>query len=512
MKKIYNQRFFSLLSTFLLVFFCSSFWVKAQNKPNVVFIYADDLGYGDVSCYGATKIMTPNIDALAKKGVLFTNAHTTSATCTPSRYSLLTGRYAWRRDDTGIAPGDSPLLIDTAHTTLPEIFQKAGYKTAVIGKWHLGLGNHNGQDWNGEIKPGPLEVGFDYSYIMAATLDRVPTVFIEQHKILNLERHDPISVNYQKKIGDDPTGFENPELLRIRLSNGHANTIVNGISRIGWMKGGYKARWVDQNIADTITNRALNYIKQNKNNPFFLYFASGDPHVPRDPHPRFVGKSGMGPRGDAILQLDWSVGEIVKVIEQQDLTNNTIIIFTSDNGPVLDDGYVDDALRLAREKNHNPAGKFKGGKYSIYEAGTRVPFIISWPGKVDQGKKSKALLSQIDMSASFADYLNVQIKADQIIDSENHIKAYLHKIKKGRKILIEDAGTLAIVKGNWKYIVPSNKPSYDAFVDIQLGNSPKPQLYNLKQDPTEENNLADKYPAKVLELANKLEAIKNVKQ
>jgi arylsulfatase A-like enzyme len=220
----------------------------------------------------------------------------------------------------------------------------------------------------------------------------------------------------------------------------------------------------------------------------------------------------MGPRGDAILQLDWSVGEIMKAIEQQDLTNNTIIIFTSDNGPVLDDGYVDDALRLAREKNHNPAGKFKGGKYSIYEAGTRVPFIISWPGKIDQGKKSKALLSQIDMSASFADYLNVQIKADQIIDSENHIKAYLHKIKKGRKILIEDAGTLAIVKGNWKYIVPSNKPSYDAFVDIQLGNSPKPQLYNLKQDPSEENNLADKYPAKVLALANKLEAIKNVKQ
>ncbi|WP_237739792.1 sulfatase family protein [Pedobacter arcticus] len=483
--------------------------VFSQDKPNVVFIYADDLGYGDLSCYGATKISTPNIDALAKKGTLFTNAHTTSATCTPSRYSLLTGRYAWRRDDTGIAPGDSPLLIDTSNTTLPKIFKQAGYNTAAIGKWHLGLGNNKKQDWNGDIKPGPVEVGFNYSYIMAATLDRVPTVFIEQYKIRDLDKKDPIQVNYQKKIGTDPTGKENPELMRMGLSKGHNNTIVNGISRIGWMAGGHSARWTDQNIADTITNRATAYIRKNKDNPFFLYFASGDPHVPRDPHPRFVGKSGMGPRGDAILQLDWSVGEIVKTIEEQGLTKNTIIIFSSDNGPVLDDGYADGAVAMA--KGHKAAGIYSGGKYSIYEAGTRVPFIVSWPGKVAGGKTSKAVLSQIDFTASFAAYLNVAIAADQAIDSENQIKAYLGKDKKGRKVLVEDAGTLAIVKKDWKYIVPSGGPSYDTFVDIALGNSVKPQLYNLKKDPSEKNNLAEKYPNKVAMLSADLESIKKRK-
>jgi arylsulfatase A-like enzyme len=500
------MKYFGLLSLFLIGLSQS---IKAQEKQNVIFIYADDLGFGDVSAYGGKTISTPNIDELARKGILFTNAHSTSATCTPSRYSLLTGKYAWRRNDTGIAPGDSPLLIDTSNLTLPKIFQKAGYKTAVIGKWHLGLGDNNKQNWNKQIKPGPLEVGFDYSYIMAATLDRVPTVFIEQYQILGLENSDPVFVNYQTKIGNDPTGKENPELLRLGLSNGHSNTIVNGISRIGWMSGGKNARWVDQNIADTITNRAVNYIKQNKHNPFFLYFASGDPHVPRDPHPRFVGKSGLGPRGDAILQLDWSVGEILKVVEQQGLAKNTIIIFTSDNGPVLDDGYADRALELAKAKGHNPTGIFSGGKYSIFEAGTRVPLIISAPGLETQVKKSNALLSQIDMSASFAEYLNIKPESNQITDSENQIKAFLGKSKKGRKVLIEDAGTLAIIKGKWKYILPSDGPSYDNFVDIELGNSKQAQLYNLKKDPSEKNNLAEKKIYKVKMLSILLEKIKN---
>ncbi len=297
----------------------------------------------------------------------------------------------------------------------------------------------------------------------------------------------------------------------MKTSNGHINTIVNGISRIGWMKGGNTARWIDQNIADTFTNKATDFIKKNKEKPFFLYFASGDPHVPRDPNARFVGKSGMGPRGDAILQLDWSVGEIIKTVEKEGLINNTIIIFTSDNGPVLDDGYADGALALAKAAGHHPAGIYSGGKYSIYEAGTRVPFIISWPGKVAEDKTSKAVLSQIDMSASFANYLNVAIAPNQSIDSQNQIKAYLGKDKKGRKILVEDAGTLAIIKDNWKYIVPSGGPSYDTFVDIALGNSVKPQLYNIKKDPSEKNNLAEKYPNKIIALSADLEKIKERK-
>ena len=486
---------------------CLFFNLKAQDKPNVIFIYADDLGYGDVSCYGATKIATPNIDALAKKGLMFTNAHATSATCTPSRYSLLTGRYAWRRNDTGIAPGDSPLLINTANVSLPKIFKKGGYQSAVIGKWHLGLGDNKKQDWNGDIKPGPIEVGFDYSYIMAATLDRVPTVFIEDYKIQNLNQEDPIAVNYKTKVGTDPTGSENPELLRMKTSNGHINTIVNGISRIGWMSGGNSARWIDQNIADTITNKAVDYIIKNKKNPFFLYFASGDPHVPRDPNARFVGKSGMGPRGDAILQLDWSVGELINTVEKEGLTANTIFIFTSDNGPVLDDGYADGAV--AMQNGHKPAGKLSGGKYSIFEAGTRVPFIVSWPGKVMAGKTSSALTSQMDMLASFASFLKVNDDQLKDLDSENHIESLLGHSKTGRTQLVEDAGTLAIVKGDWKYIVPSKELAYDAFVDIHLGNSLKPQLYNLKNDVAEKHNLAKKYPKKLAELVNALEKVKS---
>lgn len=481
--------------------------LKAQDRPNVIFIYADDLGYGDVSCYGATKISTPNIDALANKGLMFTNAHSTSATCTPSRYSLLTGRYAWRRNDTGIAPGDSPLLINTANVSLPKIFKKAGYQSAVIGKWHLGLGDNKKQDWNGNIKPGPIEVGFDYSYIMAATLDRVPTVFIEDYKIQYLNQTDPIAVDYKTKVGTDPTGKENPELLRMKTSNGHSNTIVNGISRIGWMSGGNSARWIDQNIADTITNKAVHYIIKNRQHPFFLYFASGDPHVPRDPNARFVGKSGMGPRGDAILQLDWSVGELIKTVENEGLTANTIFVFTSDNGPVLDDGYADDAVKLLN--GHTPAGLLSGGKYSVFEAGTRVPFIVSWPGKVEAGKTSSALTSQMDMLASFASFLKVDDVQLKDLDSENQIKSYLGKSKIGRTQLVEDAGTLALVKGDWKYIVPNNALAYDAFVDIQLGNSPKPQLYHLTNDISEKNNLADTYPKKVIKLANELQKIRS---
>jgi Arylsulfatase A and related enzymes len=494
----------SFLSLFIFNFLSIS-----QDLPNIVFIYADDLGYGDVSCYGATKIITPNIDRIAKEGISFTNAHTASATCTPSRFSLLTGEYAWRRKGTGIARGNASLIMNPSHITFPRVLQNAGYKTGIIGKWHLGLGDAAGPNWNGEIKPGPIEVGFDYSYIMAATLDRVPTVFIENHRIMNWKSGDPIEVNYDHKVGNAPTGKENPELLRMKPSNGHSNTIVNGISRIGWMTGGYEARWTDQNIADTFTQRAINFIELNKQHPFFLYFASGDPHVPRDPNQRFVGKSGMGPRGDAILQLDWSVGQILQTLERLGLKNNTMVIFTSDNGPVVDDGYHDQAVELLN--GHTPWGPFSGGKYSIFEAGTRVPFIVSWPGKIPENKKSNALLSQVDMLASFASFTNQPFNKEEAIDSRNMVKTLLGKTKKGRNHLIEDAGTLAIIQGYWKYIEPGDGQAIDTFVNIKLGNSPLPQLYNLKNDEGEQNNLATRYPKKVKKLAAELEKVKNKK-
>lgn len=222
---------------------------KEDPKPNIVFIYTDDLGYGDISSYGATEVSTPSIGALAKEGILFSNAYATAATCTPSRYSLLTGDYAWRKKGTGVAAGDEALLIDTKRTTLPRVLQSAGYKTGIVGKWHLGLGDDgSGPDWNGKISPGPLEIGFDYSFLIPATGDRVPCVFVENHHIVNLDPNDPIFVNYKEKIGDWPTGKENPELLTLKPSQGHNNTIVNGISRIGYMTGGKAALWDDETI------------------------------------------------------------------------------------------------------------------------------------------------------------------------------------------------------------------------------------------------------------------------
>lgn len=487
-------------------------------KPNVIYIYADDLGFGDLSCYGATKLKTPNLDKLANQGIRFTNAHCTSATCTPSRYALLTGQYPWRKSGTGILPGDAALIIPTNKMTLPKLFQQAGYKTANVGKWHLGLGDQVAKNWNGEIKPGPNEVGFDYSFIFPATADRVPTVFMENHKIVALDPADPIEVNYSAKVGNDPTGKAYPELLKMKSSpgQGHDNTIVNGIGRIGYMSGGKKARWVDEEVSATFLEKAKDFIEVNREKPFFLYFALTEPHVPRMPATMFKGKSGLGYRGDAILQLDWTVGQIMQKLETLGISQNTMIVFTSDNGAVLDDGYQDEAV--TKLNGHTPNGILRGGKYSVLEAGTRVPFILSWPEFV-KPKVSSAMVCQMDLLASFSNLLEQSIPNEEATDSENTLETFLGKSEKGRAVLIEQGGnvlgkggTLAIVKENWKFIPPNNGASYDQLVGIETGNSKEPQLYNLNEDLGEKNNLAKKYPNKVKELSELLsEEIKRTK-
>lgn len=308
--KILKKTFYRVLVV-LPFFYPSQLTAQRKvSKPNLIYIYADDLGYGDISAYGATKMNTPNLDRLAASGVRFTNAHATSATCTPSRFALMTGVYPWRQQGTGILPGDAKLIVPTDRITLPKVFKQAGYRTAIIGKWHLGLGTQVQKNWNTAITPGPNEVGFDYSFIFPATADRVPTVFLENHHVLALEESDPIVVDYKKKVGNDPTGKEHPELLKMQSSPGHGHnqTIVNGIGRIGYMSGGNKARWVDEEVSTTFLAMAQAYIRENRNHPFFLYFALTEPHVPRMPATRFKGKSGLGYRGDAILQLDWTVG------------------------------------------------------------------------------------------------------------------------------------------------------------------------------------------------------------
>ncbi|PRZ25199.1 sulfatase family protein [Flavobacterium granuli] len=501
MRKLYLL-FISCLTSCLLF---------AQQKPNVVFIYVDDLGYGDLSCYGTTKINTPNIDKLAKQGIRFTNAHSTSATCTPSRYALMTGLYPWRKAGTGVLPGDAALIIPTDKTTLPSLFQKAGYQTGIVGKWHLGLGDKREKEWNGELKPGPNEVGFDYSFIFPATADRVPTVFVENHHVVALDANDLIQVDYNKKIGNDPTGIENPELLKMHSSpdHGHNNTIVNGIGRIGYMSGGNKARWTDEEMPLTFLAKAKEFIDTNKQRPFFLYYSLTEPHVPRMPSTMFKGKSNLGYRGDAILQMDWAVGEIMKQLENLGLAKNTMIIFSSDNGPVLDDGYQDEAV--SKLNGHTPAGILRGGKYSTFEAGTRIPLIISWPAKTKVGV-TKAVVSQIDFLASFSNLLKIKTNTSEATDSENMLDALLGKTSKGRTVLIEQGTTsLAILKDNWKYIEPNNRAAMNVLTNTELGNNPQPQLYDLNKDLGERENLANQYPKLVNELAELLQKIKNQK-
>ena len=511
---IIHPNYFNLISSAIgILSVINPRMAKAQvpERPNIIIIYADDLGYGDVSSYGAHRINTPNIDRAANQGLRFTNAHCTSATSTPSRYSLLTGEYAWRKKGTGVLPGDASAIIQPGRTTLASVLKNAGYATGVVGKWHLGLGPHGGPDWNGEITSGPMDIGFDYNFIIPATGDRVPCVFIENRNVVGLDPNDPITVNYKENVGNEPTGREHPELLKMHPSQGHDMTIVNGISRIGYMSGGKTALWVDENIADVITGKAVKFIEKNKDKPFFLYFATHDIHVPRVPNQRFVGKSGMGPRGDAILEFDWSVGEIIKTIDNLNLTSKTLIIVTSDNGPVVDDGYKDHAVELLGD--HKPAGPLRGGKYSAYDGGTRVAFIVRWLGKIEPGT-SDALFSQIDFLSTFAALSGQSLSEGEAQDSHNYLNILLGKSEKGREWLVEHAtnGRLSIIKGDWKLIEPGPGPKIDTATNTELGNDPLPQLYNLRNDIGEKNNVAPQNPGIVKELTDLLKKIKEDKR
>lgn len=489
---------------------------QTAQRPNVVLIYADDIGYGDLSCYGTSAVKTPNVDRLASQGLRFKHAYATSATCTPSRYSLMTGEYAWRQKGTGIAPGNASLIIKPGRSTLPGVFKAAGYQTAAIGKWHLGLGGPEGPDWNGELKPGPMEVGFAHNYIMAATGDRVPCVYVEDHRVVNLDPNDPIQVDYKQKIGDWPTGRENPEQLTMKHSHGHDMTIVNGVGRIGWMTGGKVALWKDEDMADVFTRQAVKFIESNQKNrssasPFFLYFATHDVHVPRIPHPRFVGKSGLGPRGDALLEFDWEIGEILKTLDRLGLTDNTIILLSSDNGPVVDDGYQDQAVEKLGA--HQPAGPLRGGKYSAFEAGTRVPLLVRWPKHVKPGI-SETPVSQVDFLADFATLLGQSYNHADAPDSENQLNALLGRDPVGRSVIVEHAGTLSIVQGNagegrWKYIEPSQGAARSNETNTELGNNHKPQLYNLTSDVGEKQNVADQHPDRLRQMQQLLDRIRN---
>lgn len=500
--RIALRQFYSVLAAlFVVAGWSPEIFVAAaadKPRPNIVVILADDIGYGDLSCQGGKHARTPNIDRLAAQGCRFTDAHSPAATCTPTRRALLSGTYSWRqKPGSSIAPGDAPLSITPGTTTVASLLKSAGYRTGVVGKWHIGLGPEGGPDFNGEIKPGPLEIGFDSAFIMAATGDRVPTVYIHDHRVVGLDPNDPIRVDYKQKVGNEPTGRENPELLKLKHTHGHDMTIVNGVGRIGWMTGGKTARWVDEDMSDTFVREGVKFIEGSRGQPFFLFFAAHDVHVPRVPNPRFKGTSSVGTRGDAIHELDDAVGKLLNTLDRLKLSDNTLVIFTSDNGGVMDDGYED-----IGSFDYDPNAPWRGAKGTLFEGGHRVPFLARWPGHIPTGSTSPALLALVDLSATFADLVGVKIPAGQCIDSVDVLPALLGKSQVGRHDFVAHVGgtqgPFAVREGDWKYITPGR----GAYGRVDRGgkpapSKPSPQLYNLKSDPTEDHNLASERPERL---------------
>lgn len=469
----------------------------AVRPPNVVFILTDDSGFGDFGCNGAKAVKTPNIDKLAKEGMRFTRAYCPAATCTPTRYSLMTGEYPWRKAGTGILPGDAALIVEPGRATLPAVLKRAGYTTGAVGKWHLGLGDGTAPvDFNGEIKPGPLDIGFDYFFGMPATTDRVPCVYLENRRVVNLDPADPIQVSYKHKVGTEPTGKENPELMtRYRSSEGHDGTIVNGIGRIGWMSGGKAARWQDEMMAQDFSGKACQFIEQSKDRPFFLYYATHEPHVPRWPDDRFRGKNPAGIRAESLEEMDWCIGRVMETLERLGIADNTLIIVTSDNGPAVGDGYADGAVPKEKAAGHDASGGFRGGKYTPYEGGVRMPFVARWPAKIKAGTESSEVICLTDMVATMAALTGQTLGPKEGVDSFNVLDALTGAGKSTRSTLVVSRGNPkpeAIIEGDWKLVVNGPKAPTPA------------DLYNLKDDPAESKDVSMQHPEIAQSLSEKM--------
>jgi len=487
-------------------------------RPNVLVIVADDLGFGDLGCYGATRVKTPHVDRLAAGGVRFTAGYAPASTCTPTRYALFTGEYAWRQTAkrTGILAGDAPLCIEPGRLTLPQSLKNAGYATGAIGKWHLGLGDGRVPvDFNGRIAPGPREIGFDYCHIIPATVDRVPTVWIENDRVVGLDPADPIAVSYQRDFGTEPNGIDRPDLLKQPADKQHSGTIINGISRIGFMQGGKAARFKDEELPTTIVNKSVAFLEAHRDRPFFLYVGLFEPHVPRVAQAPFVGSSELGVRGDVIHQMDWQTGEILKALERLHLAEDTLVIFTSDNGPVLFDGYRDRSQEDV--KDHQPAGGLRGWKYLVYEGGCRVPLIARWPARI-KPRVSDQMFSLVDVFATVAKVAGSELTAASSPDSIDLSPVLLGQTAENLRdhtVLHVVSDALALRAGDWKFIPATGGPNAAGggganfadphFVDSRSGSD---QLFNLRTDPAERLNVIKEFPAKAEELRQKLQGIR----
>lgn len=481
---------------------------QASRRPNVIILMADDLGYGDLGCYGATLVNTPHTDSIAARGVRFTQCHASASTSTPSRYGLLTGEYPWRREGTGVAAGNAAAIITPDRFTMADMFQQAGYKTGAFGKWHLGLGSQTGeQDWNGKLDHTPRDIGFDYHYIQAATADRVPCVYLEQDTVANYDPSAPIEVSYKANFDGEPTGKDSPERLKLLYTHGHDMSIVDSISRIGYMRGGGKALWRDENIADSIVEHSRRFILENAGQPFFMYLCTNDVHVPRWPHQRFRGQNPMGLRGDAIASFDWTVGQVTAALAEAGVADNTILIITSDNGPVLDDGYLDQAVELVG--THQPTGGRRGDKYSVYEGGTMVPMIVYWPEKMKgNGMVDDSLMSHIDLFRSLAQVAGGDIPEGAAPDSRRMPGAFLGNGGEAEWIAeLSTFNTVSIRTPRWKFI-PATKRNgrltwpaigHDGQI-IDTGERLEEQLFDMVADPFETTNVADQHPEVVAQM------------
>ena len=496
MKRILGRVIF----TFAVASACSvECTALAIDKPNVIVILADDLGYGDLSCQGATKVHTPNIDRLAAEGRRFTDAHSPASVCTPTRYNLLTGRYAWRTwNSSGTVWANDPMLIDPDRFTLADLMKGQGYRTACLGKWHLGFGSPEmpgwddvlGPDYNGPLRPGPLDVGFDYFWGVPH-VGQLPHVIIENDRIVGLDPDDPI-----RMLPDKRPGFEKNYLERPRL----------GLAAALGVSGGKAARYEHEDLALMLTKRSVDWIRdQSAEQPFFLYYAHRNIHGPLRPNSRFRGKSDIGVYGDFLLELDWSVGELLDVLDETGLAKNTLILFASDNGAIQT---YRERIDSAEIKGHKINGPLRGQKTDAYEGGCRVPLLARWPGKIAPGAESDALVALTDLLATFADYFEVPLPENAGEDSFSFLGALLGQEPRQvvRDALVSDSflATMAIRRGDWKLILGQSGggvATHELAVDP---NQPPGQLYHLGQDIGESTNLYDEHPERVRSLTQLL--------
>jgi arylsulfatase A-like enzyme len=476
--------------------------------PNIVFILADDLGYGDLGCYGATKVNTPNIDRLASEGRRFTDAHSASAVCTPSRYALLTGEYPFRKDLWGPVMNPSPLVIDVKQPTLASMLKERGYSTACFGKWHLGFGLTQKPDWNGELKPGPLEVGFDHFFGIPVVNSHPPFVWMENHRVVGLDPVDPL-----KYGGVPPTQKFAEKMMSPAISGGKS---AHDLYR-------------DEELGSTLTEKSMTWMRAQNQKPFFLYFATPHIHHPFTPAAKFKGSSQAASYGDFIQELDWMVGEVLRTIDEMNQRDNTLVILTSDNGGMLNQGGQD-----AWKSGHQLNGNLLGFKFDSWEGGHRVPFIARWPGKIEPGSVSNELICQIDMLATFAALSGAKTTAP---DSLNVLSALLEVPGKSMRdhlvIAPVNKRNLAIREGHWLYIgaqdgggftgsnvgdhmlggAAAHKFTKQINSDIVDGqfkrDAPSEQLYNLSTDLSQSQNLADRHPDIVARLKKRLATIQS---